>query len=443
MNFLNSIGRHLLTVGALVLAGLVPANGQAAAGDPGPDVPAVLVQGNLTCSQLLPGMPGMVELKVGNPVTGNYSDSSATFHVDVRQTNLGPVFDWSINGGRVLGVFAKGGVNGNLYDYQANNILVFLDDGLHSPTNPTNHKYYGLSHISFCYLPGAPKVDIGKVCATGIPNPTFNPDTNLVHTVFNVPITNSGFGTVYDVTISEGSIFSDPLLDKAGSQCSLTGGATSALTLPASLLTLGNAPVPVKVADELAQGASLNLTVECDSSRTQLSNTISVQAKSSAGAAGFDVPLASHTTAAAETCGLALSTGVTVEKACRSVAMVGGVTPQVCVGITVSNTSQQDLQVTKLADVESVGQSVDLLSQFVAANGGSAILQQEGAFGSSITVERCYTPTANGGDPLAPAGVNYQDQATAAGFGVFDGALTGDVTSNIATCPLCPPPPLQ
>lgn len=286
-------------------------------------------------------------------------------------------------------------------------------------------------------------VGIGKACATGITNPVFNPDTNMVHTVFDVPITNTGFGTIYDVTIQEdANVFADAVLDKAGSQCSLTKIAGSPVG-PTSLLVKGSAPTPVKVADSLAGGATLNVTVECDSSRTQLSNTINVMAKTSAGGGSFNVPPAFHTTSSAEQCGLALQTGVTVSKACRTVSMIGGVVPQVCVDITVTNSSQQDLRVVKLDDVESNGQTVSVLGAFETANNSSNVLQQSGATGDSVTFQRCYTPTANGTDAQNPATVSYPDQATVAGVGVFDGALTGDVQSNTASCPLCPPPPPQ
>ena len=292
-------------------------------------------------------------------------------------------------------------------------------------------------------------VDIGKACATGITNPVFDADTNMVHTVFNVPIENTGLGTVYDVTIEEAStVFSDTVLDKPGSQCSLTAidgvsvGPTTLLSWNGTTATT----TAVKVADSLTSGTVLNVTVECDSSRSQLSNTISVKAKSSASGTTFNIPLATHTTTEAEQCGLSLQSGLTVDKTCTSVSMVGGVVPQVCVDITVTNTSQQDVTVTSLVDVESNGQVVNVLAAFEAANGNSAVLQQAGADNDAdtVTFNRCYTPTATGSDPLNPALVSYPDQVTATAVGVFDGALippVGDpAISATASCPLCPQP---
>lgn len=436
-----------LAVFGIAGIGLQPGAASAAAGDVGPDVPAVFVPGNPTCSQLISGVDGLVEFKINDPADGNFLHGTASFEIDVRSTALGPVFDWEIAGGQVYGIVAKGGPNANLYDYAGNGVLVFHDDGLHSPTNPNNGKYYGLSHISFCYVPGAPKVEVGKVCVPSASNPSFDADTNMVHTVFDVTIENTGVGTVYDVTIEEAaSVFSDAVLDSAGSQCSLTAiggmpvGPVTLLSWDGSMATT----TAVKVADSLAEGAMLGVTVECDSSRSQLSNTISVKAKASAASPTFDVPLATHTTTMAEQCGLSLQSGLTVAKACTSVSMVGGVVPQVCVDITVTNTSQQDVTVTSLVDVESNGQVVDVLGEFEAANGNSALLQQAGAVGDSVTFNRCYTPTATGMDALNPALVSYPDQVTVEGVGVFDGALippVGDpAISATASCPLCPQP---
>jgi hypothetical protein len=64
-------------------------------------------------------------------------------------TNAGQVFDWTSNIG-VDAVFVKGGNDGNLYSPEAKE-----DTGLHAPVNPQNRRFFGLSHISFCYDPNA------------------------------------------------------------------------------------------------------------------------------------------------------------------------------------------------------------------------------------------------------------------------------------------------
>jgi hypothetical protein len=50
-------------------------------------------------------------------------------------------------------VIAKGGPNANVYTYLTE---VTSDTGLHAPVNPNNNRFFGLSHISFCYDVEAP-----------------------------------------------------------------------------------------------------------------------------------------------------------------------------------------------------------------------------------------------------------------------------------------------
>ncbi|MCK2094399.1 hypothetical protein [Thauera aromatica] len=437
-----------LAVFGIAGIGLQPGAASAAAGDVGPDVPGVFVPGNPTCSQLISGVDGLVEFKINDPADGNFLHGTASFEIDVRSTADGPVFDWEISGGRVYGIVAKGGPNANLYDYAGNGVLVFHDDGLHSPTNPSNGKYYGLSHVSFCYVPGAPEVEVGKVCVPSASNPSFDAETNMVHTVFDVTIENTGVGTVYDVTIEEAAtVFGQPT-DSDQSQCSLTAIGVVAVEPPVVLLSWDGTTATttaVKVADSLAEGATLGVTVECDSSRSQLSNIISVKAKASAESPTFDVPLATHTTTAAEQCALSLQSGLTVAKECTRVSMVGGVVPQVCVDITVTNTSPQHVTVTSLENAESGNPlPVSLLTDFVAANNGSAVLQEAGDADDSVTFEHCYTPAATGSDPQDPEVVNYPDTVTVTGVGVFDEAPippVGDpAISDTESCQLCPSP---
>ncbi|HEX6578875.1 MAG TPA: LPXTG cell wall anchor domain-containing protein [Jiangellaceae bacterium] len=100
--------------------------------------------GNPTCSVLV---PGTTELKVEPVSDGTFTDGTLSVTIDVRTTADGPVFDWTSNIG-VDAVFVKGGPGGNLYVYDPE---ATADTGLHAPVNPNNDKFYGLSHISFCY----------------------------------------------------------------------------------------------------------------------------------------------------------------------------------------------------------------------------------------------------------------------------------------------------
>ena len=130
----------------MVLLGLAVATGPAAA----THVDPTFEPDNPTCSDLTPPGTTWFELKVEPVVDGQYSDGFLTVTIDVRDTDSGPVFDWSSNIG-VDAVFVKGGPNGNLYQYDPPGPEETSDTGLHAPVNSANDKFFGLSHISFCY----------------------------------------------------------------------------------------------------------------------------------------------------------------------------------------------------------------------------------------------------------------------------------------------------
>ena len=103
-----------------------------------------------------PGNPacpaGMTTLKVEPVADGTFGDGVLSVTIDVRDTADGQVFDWTSNIG-VDRVIVKGGPNANIYTYSPESTS---DTGLHAPVNPNNDKFFGLSHISFCYDADAP-----------------------------------------------------------------------------------------------------------------------------------------------------------------------------------------------------------------------------------------------------------------------------------------------
>jgi LPXTG-motif cell wall-anchored protein len=143
-----SAGRVLVVIGLLLGAIGVATAAQAIAA---PGAPAQTpVPGNPTCAELAPDGTTWTELKYEPVVDGQDSDGTLTVTVDVHPNeDTGPTFDWSSNIG-VDAVFVKGGPGGNLYLYDE----ATGDTGLHAPINPANDKYYGLSHLSFCYDTG-------------------------------------------------------------------------------------------------------------------------------------------------------------------------------------------------------------------------------------------------------------------------------------------------
>ncbi len=72
--------------------------------------------------------------------------------ISITNTDCGPVFSWVASDGFVVeSINVKGGsnqeLNVNTYTYDGQT----SDGYLHSPMNPNNDNYYGLSHLDFCY----------------------------------------------------------------------------------------------------------------------------------------------------------------------------------------------------------------------------------------------------------------------------------------------------
>lgn len=89
------------------------------------------------------------ELKVEPVVDGTYTDGFLTVTIDVHDTDQGQVFDWSSDVS-IDAVVVKGGPYANVYQYDPPNES-YGDTELHAPLNESNNKWYGLSHVTFCY----------------------------------------------------------------------------------------------------------------------------------------------------------------------------------------------------------------------------------------------------------------------------------------------------
>jgi hypothetical protein len=82
--------------------------------------------------------------------------SNGTFGAIVISNYDGKTFDWAIhpdflNVYDANTVIVKGGPNALVYMYA--DPADDMDSGLHAPVNPNNGKYYGISHIQFCFDP--------------------------------------------------------------------------------------------------------------------------------------------------------------------------------------------------------------------------------------------------------------------------------------------------
>jgi hypothetical protein len=136
-----------LLFGALAMFGGKAASAQAAGPPSGDGIQPTSIAGNPNCASL-----GYAhELKVEPVVDGTYPDNNGPLQatIDTRDTAAGPVFDWTSNLG-VDVVIVKGGDNADSYVYDPPKEDI-SDTNLHAPINANNGKFFGLSHISFCY----------------------------------------------------------------------------------------------------------------------------------------------------------------------------------------------------------------------------------------------------------------------------------------------------
>jgi hypothetical protein len=154
-----TMGSISLVVGLVLSAVHTPALAQEII--PGPptttlNVQPVGVPGNPFCSNVLPGGSYLFEYKHEPVESGTFplehNGLTGSVSVFVYDTTEGQAFDFLFSGDFISsGIVAKGGPNANFYDYRPFN-GAGLDTFLHSPVNPSNNKFYGLSHISFCII---------------------------------------------------------------------------------------------------------------------------------------------------------------------------------------------------------------------------------------------------------------------------------------------------
>lgn len=119
------------------------------AGSPSGDgIQPTALAGNRNCA---PG-DGEFELRIQSPADGPFTHAASGFTItlDVRSTAEGQVFDYIASGGTIFHIYVKAGPDTNLYDYGAAG-SDGADTNLHGTVNPSNGRYYGLSHISICF----------------------------------------------------------------------------------------------------------------------------------------------------------------------------------------------------------------------------------------------------------------------------------------------------
>jgi uncharacterized repeat protein (TIGR01451 family) len=144
--------------------------------------------------------PGYVGFKVERPessLNGTYTDPATGFQVTISNTNT-TLHTFDYNSSWPVNVVVKGGPSsGNFYSPPA-----ATGSGLHPPVNPNNGKYYGISHITFCWKPDTPpppgkaKLKIEKVAD----NPVVYENGSVT---FTITVRNDGTAAAANTVITD------------------------------------------------------------------------------------------------------------------------------------------------------------------------------------------------------------------------------------------------
>ena len=269
-------------------------------------------------------------------------------------------------------------------------------------------KDYALGSFPLC------GISVGKACTIDATSPVINPDGESIHTKFTVPITNTGVGTVYDVSLEEDT--------------ALPGSFATSCKIGATNLTTDGA---VSVLASLAAGATSNVVIECDSKQNPLVNTVTARAKSTQAQANRDLS-ASHMTGEGETCAVQPDPAISVTKECATSAdaptgvklKVGG-GYQVCVNVSVTNDSVEGLKSVSITD-NKIG---------ALLTGGTMTPGQTLTYNN-----QCYDAVNADGNETNPAEAAFSDRVDVSGIGVISNEPVGDpaLPEATATCKLCP-----
>ena len=217
---------RIVGVLAVALSAAFAAGGIAAStanADHSPPAPAV--DPTTECVTLFgPGHVGFkIDVVSEATLDGVYNDPNSSFSVTISNTNTTlHTFDYSSN--IAANVHVKGGSDpiGNNYGPPPST----TGTGLHAPVNPNNGEFYGLSHITFCWIP-APDLTVDKT-----------PDAQTINAgddvVFTIQVDNAGPGTATAVGLADtlpGGTAGPWTIDSqpAGDPCSITAGVLTCL----------------------------------------------------------------------------------------------------------------------------------------------------------------------------------------------------------------------
>jgi uncharacterized repeat protein (TIGR01451 family) len=266
----------------------------------GDGVQPVLLMGNQNCAQVL-GDALLFEYRDNSPgddtvdlaaVSGGLVEG--TLEIDVH----GSLVDFTIeDGDPVAAVIVKGGSNANLFDYRPGGNLA--DTNLHSPVNPNNGQFYGLSHFSFCWTvePKVPGIDVEKTCPAEVP-----------------------FGEDIEYTITLENTGNEPLENVVVTDALLGGDITAAFNLPD----------PLPVGDTVY---SAEFAYSPGAGEDPVENSVTASGD------GVDSGVTDEDTAQCTT-DVTHEPGIDVEKTCDAFAHLGDT---ITYSITVTNTGNEAL----------------------------------------------------------------------------------------------------
>ena len=84
-------------------------------------------------------------LKIDPVAGGTYNlPDGGTITITLVSTAMGPTFNFTTSGATIDSIVVKGGPNYHVYIFGADTVSA---EGLHSPLNLNNNKWYGLSHL--------------------------------------------------------------------------------------------------------------------------------------------------------------------------------------------------------------------------------------------------------------------------------------------------------
>ncbi|HET6776098.1 MAG TPA: LPXTG cell wall anchor domain-containing protein [Acidimicrobiales bacterium] len=216
---------------------------------------------NATCGDLAPEGATWIELKVEPVEDGTFTDGTLTVTIDVTDTDGGPVFSWTSNVG-VDAVFVKGGPGGLLYVYDPPAESTG-DTGLHAPVNPSNGKFYGLSHASFCYDVDQSTTSTTEATTTSTTEATTTSTTEkpTTTTTTEKPTTTTTEKPTTTTEATTTSTTEKPTTSTTEKPTTTTTEATTTTMLGASTSTTSIVPSPGGELPRTGNGTGVLLTV--------------------------------------------------------------------------------------------------------------------------------------------------------------------------------------